>query len=165
MAWGGGLLEQIGLIDFAGGNVIHISTGVSGLVAALFLGKRKGYGAMSYHPHNIPLFLIGNWRINFMGRLVLLQLWLCRWRKWNCNFGVCKHSFILGNKYGRLDGNRVDYTKKVYCNGYNDGHNCWFGWYHSRCWLCATVVVYDYRRNGGTSMLLCYHQNQTKIRL
>ncbi len=59
MAWGGGLLEWIGSIDFAGGNVIHISTGVSGLVAALFLGKRKGYGAMSYHPHNIPLFLLG----------------------------------------------------------------------------------------------------------
>lgn len=59
MAWGGGLLEMIGSIDFAGGNVIHISTGVSGLVACLFLGKRKGYGAMSYHPHNIPLFLIG----------------------------------------------------------------------------------------------------------
>lgn len=59
MAWGGGLLEMIGSIDFAGGNVIHISTGVSGLVACLFLGKRKGYGAMSYHPHNIPLFLLG----------------------------------------------------------------------------------------------------------
>ena len=59
MAWGGGLMEQIGAIDFAGGNVIHISTGVSGLVACLFLGQRKGYGAMSYHPHNIPLFLIG----------------------------------------------------------------------------------------------------------
>lgn len=59
MAWGGGLLEMIGSIDFAGGNVIHISTGVSGLVACLFLGRRKGYGAMSYHPHNIPLFLIG----------------------------------------------------------------------------------------------------------
>lgn len=59
MAWGGGLLEMIDSIDFAGGNVIHISTGVSGLVACLFLGKRKGYGAMSYHPHNIPLFLLG----------------------------------------------------------------------------------------------------------
>lgn len=59
MAWGGGLLEMIGSIDFAGGNVIHISTGVSGLTACLFLGKRKGFGAMSYHPHNIPLFLIG----------------------------------------------------------------------------------------------------------
>ena len=59
MAWGGGLLEMIGSIDFAGGNVIHISTGVSGLTACILLGKRKGYGAMSYHPHNIPLFLLG----------------------------------------------------------------------------------------------------------
>lgn len=59
MAWGGGLLEMIGSIDFAGGNVIHISTGVSGLTACIILGSRKGYGAMSYHPHNIPLFLLG----------------------------------------------------------------------------------------------------------
>ena len=59
MAWGGGVLEMIGSIDFAGGNVIHISTGVSGLVACLILGNRKGYGAMSYHPHNVPFFLLG----------------------------------------------------------------------------------------------------------
>ena len=60
MTWGGGFLDDpIGSIDFAGGNVIHISTGVSGLVACMILGKRKGFGAMSYHPHNIPLFLIG----------------------------------------------------------------------------------------------------------
>ena len=42
MAWGGGLLEMIGSIDFAGGNVIHISTGVSGLTACIILGSRKG---------------------------------------------------------------------------------------------------------------------------
>ena len=55
----GFLDDPIGSIDFAGGNVIHISTGVSGLVACMILGRRKGFGAMSYHPHNIPLFLIG----------------------------------------------------------------------------------------------------------
>lgn len=59
MAWGGGIFEMMHSIDFAGGNVIHISTGVSGLVACIILGKRSGYGAMSYHPHNIPLFMIG----------------------------------------------------------------------------------------------------------
>lgn len=59
MAWGGGLLEMIGSIDFAGGNVIHISTGVSGLTACIILGKRRGYGAATYHPHNVPLFAIG----------------------------------------------------------------------------------------------------------
>ncbi len=59
MAWGGGIFEMMHSIDFAGGNVIHISTGVSGLIACIILGKRSGYGAMSYHPHNIPLFMIG----------------------------------------------------------------------------------------------------------
>ncbi|WKY48200.1 ammonium transporter [Eubacteriaceae bacterium ES3] len=60
MVWGeGGLILNLGAVDFAGGNVIHISSGVSGLVACLFLGSRKGYGIRSYHPHNIPLFLIG----------------------------------------------------------------------------------------------------------
>ena len=59
MAWGGGLMEMIGSIDFAGGNVIHVSTGVAGLAACILLGKRKGYGGISYHPHNIPLFVLG----------------------------------------------------------------------------------------------------------
>ncbi len=60
MVWGqGGFIAGFGAVDFAGGNVIHISSGVSGLVACIILGSRKGYGIKSYHPHNIPLFFIG----------------------------------------------------------------------------------------------------------
>lgn len=59
MVWGGGFLMKIGSIDFAGGNVVHISSGVSALVAALVLGKRKNYGKATYHPHNIPFVLLG----------------------------------------------------------------------------------------------------------
>jgi Amt family ammonium transporter len=60
MMWGtDGLLRSLGAVDFAGGNVVHISSGVSGLVAAIMLGKRKGYGTSSYHPHNIPFVLLG----------------------------------------------------------------------------------------------------------
>lgn len=60
MVWGeGGLILGLGAVDFAGGNVIHISSGVSGLVACIILGSRKGYGIQAYHPHNIPLFFIG----------------------------------------------------------------------------------------------------------
>ncbi len=60
MVWGaGGLISGLGAIDFAGGNVVHISSGVSGLVAAIILGKRKGYGVTSSQPHNIPLVFIG----------------------------------------------------------------------------------------------------------
>jgi Amt family ammonium transporter len=60
MVWGvGGILAKIGAIDFAGGNVVHISSGVTALVAAVMLGKRKGHGMSSYHPHNIPFVLLG----------------------------------------------------------------------------------------------------------
>ena len=59
LVWGGGLLQKMGAIDFAGGTVVHISSGVSALTAALLIGKRKNYGKKSYHPHNIPFVFLG----------------------------------------------------------------------------------------------------------
>ncbi|MDF2567261.1 MAG: ammonium transporter [Oscillospiraceae bacterium] len=59
MVWGGGFLFDIGALDFAGGDVVHISSGVSALVLALVLGKRKHYGKAAYHPHNVPFVLLG----------------------------------------------------------------------------------------------------------
>lgn len=60
MVWGtDGILLKLGALDFAGGNVVHISSGVTALVASIMLGKRKGYGMSSYHPHNIPFVLLG----------------------------------------------------------------------------------------------------------
>ena len=57
--WGGGWLADLGALDFAGGTVVHISSGVSALVFALYVGKRIGYGSESMPPHNLPLVLIG----------------------------------------------------------------------------------------------------------
>jgi ammonium transporter len=59
MVWGGGIIGALGAVDFAGGDVVHISSGVSGLVACIILGKRRGYGMMSYKPHNIPFVVLG----------------------------------------------------------------------------------------------------------
>ena len=60
MVWGnGGFLRELGAVDFAGGNVVHISSGISGLVACIMLGKRRGYGMMAYKPHNIPFVFLG----------------------------------------------------------------------------------------------------------
>ncbi len=60
MVWGaGGFLYKLGALDFAGGNVVHISSGVSGLVACILLGKRKEHGIVSYKPHNIPYVVLG----------------------------------------------------------------------------------------------------------
>ncbi|RJX21681.1 MAG: ammonium transporter [Ammonifex sp.] len=58
--WGvGGWLRNLGALDFAGGTVVHISSGVSGLVAALVLGRRRGYGVEPMLPHNLPLTVLG----------------------------------------------------------------------------------------------------------
>jgi len=57
--WGGGFLGGLGVKDFAGGTVVHINAGVAGLVCALVLGKRNGYGTENMAPHNLVLSLIG----------------------------------------------------------------------------------------------------------
>lgn len=59
MVWGGGYLMELGAIDFAGGTVVHISSGVSALVAALWLGRRRKTGASAEKPHNLPLVFLG----------------------------------------------------------------------------------------------------------
>ncbi|WP_368251287.1 ammonium transporter [Enterococcus sp. 2201sp1_2201st1_B8_2201SCRN_220225] len=59
MVWGGGFLDQIGSIDFAGGNVVHISSGISGLVLAAVLGQRKESENSSFTPHNVPFVVLG----------------------------------------------------------------------------------------------------------
>jgi len=57
--WGGGWLGKLGALDFAGGTVIHINSGAAALVAAVMIGKRKGYGKESMHPHNLPMTILG----------------------------------------------------------------------------------------------------------
>ncbi|WP_140539160.1 ammonium transporter [Mesorhizobium sp. B1-1-8] len=57
--WGGGFLATKGVIDFAGGTVVHINAGVAGLVCALVLGKREGYGTTNMAPHNLVYSVIG----------------------------------------------------------------------------------------------------------
>ena len=57
--WGGGWLAGLGDLDFAGGTVVHISSGVAALVCALVLGKRHGYGNENMAPHNLPLTVVG----------------------------------------------------------------------------------------------------------
>ena len=57
--WGGGFLGDWGVLDFAGGTVVHINAGVAGLVCALVLGKRKGFGTENMAPHNLVYSVIG----------------------------------------------------------------------------------------------------------
>ncbi len=57
--WGGGFLGAAGVLDFAGGTVVHINAGIAGLVACIIIGKRKGYGTVAMAPHNLVLSMIG----------------------------------------------------------------------------------------------------------
>ncbi len=57
--WGGGFLAHDGALDFAGGTVVHINAGIAGLVLALLLGKRKGYGRTAFFPSSVVLTVLG----------------------------------------------------------------------------------------------------------
>ena len=57
--WGGGFLADEGVLDFAGGTVVHINAGIAGLIAAIVIGRRHGYGTDNMAPHNLTLSLIG----------------------------------------------------------------------------------------------------------
>jgi Amt family ammonium transporter len=57
--WGGGFLAGQGVLDFAGGAVVHVNSGVAGLVCALFLGPRRGWGRDNLAPHNLTMTMIG----------------------------------------------------------------------------------------------------------
>ena len=57
--WGGGWLSERGGIDFAGGTVVHINAGIAGLMAAIVLGKRKGWPTTAMPPHNLSLTVVG----------------------------------------------------------------------------------------------------------
>jgi Amt family ammonium transporter len=57
--WGGGFLGNDGVLDYAGGTVVHVNAGIAGLVACIMVGKRKGYGVDNMAPHNLILSLIG----------------------------------------------------------------------------------------------------------
>jgi len=57
--WGGGWLGKLGVLDFAGGIVVHVNAGVAALVAALVLGKRRGFPSVAMPPHSMPLTVLG----------------------------------------------------------------------------------------------------------
>jgi Amt family ammonium transporter len=59
--WGGGFLglSGIGALDFAGGTVVHINAGAAALAAAIYLGRRRGYGSDAFMPHNVPMVILG----------------------------------------------------------------------------------------------------------
>ena len=83
--WGGGWLAQLGVVDFAGGIVIHTSVGMAALSAALVLGKRRNYGPAIMIPHSIPLAVLGS-----------SLLWL-GWFGFNAGSALAASGGVAGN--------------------------------------------------------------------
>ena len=99
--WGGGFLGDWGVLDFAGGTVVHINAGVAGLVCALVLGKRMGFGTENMAPHN--LVYSRDRRLAAVGRLVRLQRRLGGRRQRQCRHGDGGHPVRHGGGGARLD--------------------------------------------------------------
>jgi len=84
--WGAdGFLNDAGVLDFAGGTVVHINSGVAGLMAALVMGKRTGYGTEPMPPHNLVLSVIG--ALVAVGGLVRVQCRFCDGGQRQCRHG------------------------------------------------------------------------------
>ena len=118
MVWGGGWIRAMGAKDFAGGMVVHMSSGYSALVAALFLGKRRGFGKEPMPPHNLPLAVIGaspRW-VGWFGFNAGSELWPTQ-----RGAGVpdYEHSRLDGARH--LDGDRVAPPRQAYRAGGGHG--------------------------------------------
>lgn len=106
--WGGGFLGADGVLDFAGGTVVHVNSGVAGLVCALFLGRRKGYGTEAITAHNPVLTMIG------------ASLLLVGWIGFNAGSagaaneltGVALLNTILAAAAGALTWKIIEYVEK-----------------------------------------------------
>ena len=145
--WGGGFLQQMGAIDFAGGTVVHINAGISALVMAVMLGKRMDYRiGHPITPHNVTFV--------FMGTSFLWMVWLqcgqwpgCRRIGCQCIFGY-SCSYCCSGDY--MDGCRLDMQQEAYhnwcvyrcrcrtCRDYSCGRNCRSAWciLHRYCHAC-----------------------------
>ena len=122
--WGGGFLSSEGVLDFAGGTVVHINAGVAGLVVAIVLGKRRGYGSENMAPHNLVLSLIG-----------ASLLWV-GWFGFNAGSAVgangnswhgnASHPNISSSSSSIMDDNRMANKRKTQCSWYNIRVYRWF---------------------------------------
>lgn len=159
MVWGqGGLIAGFGAVDFAGGFVIEISSGISGLVACIILGSRKGYGIKSYHPHNIPLFVIGG-----------AILWV-GWFAFNGGSalaanGLAVHAVattLLASAAAMLTWMLVEMVvyKKVtvmWCHYRFDRR---LGFHYARSWFCTDRSGFVYRRCGESNLLFLFNKGE-----
>ncbi len=169
MVWGkGGLLNaslggRFPTLDFAGGTVVHVTSGVSALVCALYLGKRLGYPKVAMPPHSVVLSFIG-----------ACLLWV-GWFGFNAGSAlgsrrlgderICRNTFWCGRGGNWLERGGVDAKRKAErarCNFRSGGGAC--GNY-AGCGICEPNVGADYRIDRRSILFLDGHESEIAIRL
>ena len=148
--WGGGWLGSMGLQDFAGGTVVHITAGVAALVAAVMMGSRKGFGSTAMPPHNLTMTVTGAG-----------MLWV-GWFGFNAGSALAADNSAamamlvthLSAACGSLAGWRWSGFVTVNLGtGYCHGYGCWLGHHHTGLGFsgpAAAVVI------GLTAGVVCY---------
>ena len=162
--WGsGGWLARLGVLDFAGGSVVHLNAGVSALALVLLLGRRRGFPEDAMEPNNIPLVVLGAG-----------LLWF-GWFGFNAGSALtcrrpgrqrlCHHQYRGGRRRFYLDGYQLDLpppddSRHGYRGCGRPGHH------NSGRRLCDPPGGHPDRHRGGYCLLLCYaaFQDETRLR-
>ena len=151
--WGiGGWLRDLGALDFAGGTVVHINSGIAALAAALVIGKRKGYGHESFHPHNLPMTIMG-----------AAILWF-GWFGFNAGSALganglavsafVDHPYRGGGSHLFLGIHRVDVSRQTHNLGSGQWVRGRIGGHNPGSRVCGPGIGLDYRFGGRGALLL-----------
>ena len=161
MVWGGGYFGTLGALDFAGGTVVHMSSGYSALALALLLGTRKGYGKESMVPHNLTLVLLG-----------ASLLWF-GWFGFNAGSAVESHDGLASNAFlttntatamGALVWNLIELLHKGKATSLGAASGAVAGLVAITP-ACGFVNVVGSFWVGGVVSIVCYLAIQVKIKL
>ena len=161
--WGGGWLGEMGALDFAGGAVVHISSGFAALVCALVLGQRKGYGVESMLPHNLPMTVLGTGLLWF--GVVRVQ----RGKRLGCQrgrgYGFCGHPYCGMRRWAQLDGRGMGADRQTHHARGSQRNHRGPGNHHARRRVRFALVGVTDRTRGRCPLLRrgCL-ENQTRVR-
>ena len=161
--WGGGFLGGAGVLDFAGGTVVHINAGIAGLVTALYLGKRTGYGTENMAPQQPRLQ--PDRRLPSVGRLVRLQRGFGGGRQRTRGHGHGRHADRHGYGGARLDVRRMARAQEAERARYHLGRGRRPRRHHAGIGLRRSGGGAVDRRRGRRWLLLCLDHGQAGDRL
>jgi len=163
MVWGGGIMSEWGVLDFAGGAVVHVNAGVAGLVAALWLGRRRGYGSEAMNPNNVIFVMIG--------AAMLLVGWIGfnAGSEWAAD-GVASTALLntlLAALTAGLTWKLVEwiFRSKPSLLGVPFGYCCRSCGHYPGLRLCGAKGRDDHRRRGGSTLLFLFRVAQKDIGL